>query len=395
MRIGIPLVLALLSLMFALVSMDHSNAAELPLNPPPADDGVSELTEDSAIHCPIVPESDEGLLETLAFSNRGKFIAASNFRGVVKVFDGRSGRQLVSFRPRGEHGVVNSAPVAFAPDGKSFAAPLASGQLALFDPMSGRILRSMDPAPLAPAKSVHYEWAIAVSPDGKTLAGSYDTGEVVLWDVPSGRRRHFLPPHILPASGVPPASPTNPVYPARPAVVTALAFSPDGATLYTAGRVLQVWDLAGTPRLRRFDLPEEAFCSHVVAAPEGATVAAVVGVTPNKVTASYSIILFDATSGKKKAEIPLKAEAQGLGFLPGGRVLVSLEEYREIRLWDGTTTKEIAARRFDKHFRLGALAVSPDGHRIAACGQGSAGIFGVIGMIETDGTKLTPWRPAP
>jgi WD40 repeat protein len=389
MKPWIPLTLMLLTLLLAQGQRILSAPSEgpTPPRPPGFDNSPTELLGDSAIRCPIKPGGLPGTLGSSAFSSDCRLIAARDSDG-VKVFDARSGRLIVSFP-------LGAGTIAFMPRGEALVAPTVSGEWALFDPATGKLLRAMDPVPPALAKFGVYD--VAFSPDGKRLAGAYGNGEVVVWDVATGKRVRTLPPYIIPAWRRDPIIPGGSEInaPAMPAKVETLAFSPDGARLYAGGYVLRAWDLAATTEPRRFDLLEKFSCDRMALSSDGATVA-VVDTNESIAEEPHSILLLDAATGRKKAEITTTTRAiQDVAFLPGSRVLVSLEGYRVVRLWDVATAKPIASCRFDQHFRLEELAVSPDGRRIAAAGQESDAIFGAIGMVETDGTKLGPWRPTP
>jgi len=74
---------------------------------------------------------------------------------------------------------------------------------------------------------------------------------------------------------------------------------------------------------------------------------------------------------------------------------VALEGTGVVRLWDVAAGRSTAAVRLERHIRVEALAVSPDGRTIAAGGYTSHAMFGLIALVETDGVELTPWKPKP
>lgn len=390
MKPWILLTLMILSLLLAQGQRIFSAPGEGPTpQPGEPDDSPQEFSDSSAIHAPLIPGNFPGILGCPSFSSDGKLIAAQDSQG-IKVFDTRTGRPTVLFDAK------LRGPV-FSPRGNVLAASFTPNEWALFETTSGGMIRRMAPLPGLTARNGCS--AVTFSPDGKWLAAAYDTGEVVVWDVASGRRHRVLPPLILPGWRRGPMIPggTETVVPDRPDQVKTLAFSPDGATLYAAGWKVRAWDIAGTAEPRRFDFPKDVGGELLAISPDGATVAVGDGGPETLNEVKRSILLFDAATGRRKAEITMVSAKtiQSLAFRPGGRELVTLDDFRNIRLWDVATAKQIASCRFDKHFRLDQLAVSPDGHHIAAAGYESDAIFGVIGMVETIGPTLGPWRPAP
>jgi len=223
---------------------------------------------------------------------------------------------------------------------------------------------------------------------------------VALWDTATGRLTRVLPAHIIPAHAVGPNKEFT--QPPTPVEVLSLAFSPDGATLFgSSRRLLRAWDVA-SGRERPMERPAGCDFEGLAVSPDGATLAAgQIHVAEGSKTMTHSITLWDAASGRRRAELATDAWVLAVAFLLGGRSLVALEQTRVVRLWDLAAGRPTAAVRFEEHFHFEpasysvSLAVSPDGRQVAIGGGGSAPIFGVIGLVEVDGQKLGPWKPRP
>ena len=156
---------------------------------------------------------------------------------------------------------ASQGALAFSPGGKIYATVGANGTAALWSVTTqrrvGTLMTADGQGPAeARAASGRPVYALAFSPDGATLATAGGDGRIRLWDVATQQE-----------IGTPMTAGPEPVY--------ALAFSPDGATLATAGGDgrTRLWDVAtqqeiGTPMTAG---PEPVYA--LAFSPDGATLA--------------------------------------------------------------------------------------------------------------------------
>jgi WD40 repeat protein len=164
---------------------------------------------------------------SLAFSPDGRTLALGAEDGSIHLWDMPAGRERSILR--GHARTVRS--VAFSPDGKLLASGSQDGRVVLWDSVRCAKLRGLVAQGAAPVLGLVF------SPDGRTLGlAEYveKPADVVLIDPETGAIRTRLTGHRLG---------TN-----------ALAFSPDGRMLATAGaeRCITVWDLATAQVLATF-----------------------------------------------------------------------------------------------------------------------------------------------
>jgi WD40 repeat protein len=278
-------------------------------------------------------------------------LATTDVGGVIRVWDGQTGQELLWING------YSSNALAFSPDGKTLAA-VSQRAVCLLDATTGRRILTASGHRSAPN-------SVAFSPDGRSLASVSNglevgtAGEVKVWDAASGKEVLSIPGHILERK-----------------TVCAVAFSPDGRRLVTAGgdSAVQVYDVATRQRIHRL----EGHAGSVLEAeisPDGRIIASASDDT--------TIKLWDMATG---AEIRTlrghRREVTRIAFSPDGARLASSSNDQTLKLWDVVSGQEMLTLRGHGDIVRG-LAFSHDGQRIASCSRD-----GTIKIWEA--TPLTP-----
>ncbi len=276
-----------------------------------------------------VPAADP--VTALAYAPDGKTLAAAVGRQVV-LFDAMSGGPKTTL---GEHpGPVTSLRIT--PDGGTLIA--AGGRPGMFGSVT---VWDLAKATRRHDLRGHRDAILAadLAPDGGTLAtASYDR-TLIVWDLSRGEQRRTLKDH------------TDAVY--------AVAFSPDGKTLASAGadRTVKLWDLATGKRLRTLsDSTAELYA--VTFGAGGKTVLA------GGVDRSIRAWQVDGPEAPLVNSVFAHSAAVLRLVTANGKTLVSSGEDKAVKVWDLATLKPLAAIPGGSDWPQ-ALAISPDGHRVA------------------------------
>ena len=145
--------------------------------------------------------------------------------------------------------------------------------------------------------------AMAFSPDGKILAAASEDGAIRLWEIPEQREIAKLASNLSPAEE--------------------MTFSPDGRVLAVVGynNKIQLWNVAG---LRRLGTPITG--DAIAFDPKGDLVAAVSDANVTR--------LLDLTSGH---QVGRSLPGQAVAFSPDGRTMATAGNSGQVLLWNAAT----------------------------------------------------------
>jgi WD40 repeat protein len=213
-----------------------------------------------------------------------------------------------------------------------------------------------------------YHWPVAFSPDGASLY-SGGSGVVWRWDAATGKQL-FPNPDEKPLIGS----------------VANFVISPDGETIYLCGQdaQLHVWSVAQQRRVAVWPM-EKAIVSLDIS-PDGKKLLA--GDDANA-------HIIDATTGKPIATIKCGEGFSAARFVDNARRVVTTSSEAMAQLWDAATAQQIGT--LSGHLKaIDSIAMAPDGDRIATSSDdGTVRVWGahsgkelsLIGSPNDDGTN--------
>jgi WD40 repeat protein len=245
---------------------------------------------------------------------------------------------------------VNS--VAWSPDGKTLASGGGDRTIKLWNVEDRKCIATFKADPIN--IGVCYVTSVAWSPNGKTLASGCDDTTIRLWDISTGKNTATLMGHT--------------------AGVISVAWRPDGKTLVSGGGdgTVRLWDIATGKNTVVNNGADCEVIRAVAWSPNGDTFA-------SGDSASNTIKLWSATSGKCSVTITSDEQIASLAFSPNGKTLASGGNFT-IEFWDamrgtsiaileGHSSEEAHSPAVYGNPSVYSVAFSPDGRTLASGGD--------------------------
>ena len=275
-----------------------------------------------------------GIVWNVVYSPDGEKLATASIDGTVKVWDSKSGELLLSI-PENDVPDDGYTSIAISPDGTVIAFGGVSGAISIKDGQTGDVLTSL---------VGHNNMVVGLdfSPDGMRLASSSWDGTAKVWNLANKDGITFKGHSST-------------------ALVTGIAFSPDGNTVFTGAddKFVYQWDSITGQTVQTFS-GEGKEIFGVALSPDGNLLAAG--------DQDGSIHIWDVATGK---ELKILKGHAGLvlrlAFSKDGAHLASASFDRLAKVWDVATGEELASL-YGNASNVFGVSFSPDGNQLVTAG---------------------------
>jgi WD40 repeat protein/tRNA A-37 threonylcarbamoyl transferase component Bud32 len=335
-------------------------------------DGVIRLWEGATGRILATLRGHDAGVNSLSWSPQGPQLASANEDSTVTLWNVDTGREVATLR--GHSGRLYA--VSWSPDGSRLASAGSSSDpiIKLWDAVSGHEIATLR----GHTRSIR---ALSWSPDNREFASASSDGTVRLWDGATGRKRLILP--------------------GDSSRLLAVSWSPDGRHLASGGegRTVTVWDphsgretatlrghtsavtaLAWSPDSRSLASTSQDQTLKIWELDSGRVVANLRGHALAVSSVSWSSDGRRLASGGDDGTLMVWEPAQGLGsgsfrghtdavwclsWSPDGRRLASSSLDHTVRIWDTATGREMKTMSGHAHYVEG-VSWSSDGRRLAS-----------------------------
>ncbi len=267
----------------------------------------------------------------VAFSPRGKRLAAGTTDGQIRTWQAQDGQLLLICS--GHTGWITA--VAYSPDGQWLASSSDDQTLRLWDSRTGQCLRILQ-GHTAGVTSVRY------SPDGQQLASSSDDQTVRLWDVHTGQCLRILLGHAD--------------------RVLAVDYSPDGRWLASGGtdQTVRLWDR------------HTGECMHTLRGHKGWVTSVRFSPDGQRLVSSsndQTVRLWDVHNGQCwRALSGHTSWITAVCYSLDGQLLASGSDDQTVRLWDSHTGQCLQTLQGHTGWTR-SIGYNPDGQSLASGGD--------------------------